>query len=97
MINGVSYDALFTTGELTFVGPVIVAPFDNEHGPVPGPFTFRGSVSMFSNEERVGPPVFASELIGAGTAGAIGFVSDSGSNSRTLSTGSPRCPNLPHC
>jgi hypothetical protein len=78
MINGVSYDALFTTGELAFVGPVIVAPFDNEHGPVPGPFTFRGSVSMFSNEARIGPPVFASELIGAGTAGAIGFVSDSG-------------------
>ena len=72
-VNGIEYPQLFRTGELTFTGPAIQLP---SMLPEPGtpnalllaPFTFSGSVSLFTTEERTGPPIFSSQLTGRGTA-----------------------------
>jgi hypothetical protein len=70
-VNGVQYPQLFTSGELTFVGPKVVLPTDFLFD-LTGAFTFQGNVAIFTTESRTGPPVFASELSGAGTARVIG-------------------------
>jgi hypothetical protein len=80
IVNGVMYPALFSAGELTFNGPVFIAPaFDPDvRGIAEGAFTFHGSVSIFTDESRTGPPVFAKELTGQGTARVFGDVAGPG-------------------
>src|SRR5262245_66094088 len=41
-----------------------------------GPFTFRGNVSIFSDQAGTGPALFAGHLIGGGFATVTGFVPD---------------------
>jgi hypothetical protein len=79
-VNGVMYSQLFKSGEVTFEGPEIIAPsFDGTHvGIATGPFSFHGRVAIFTDASRTGPPVFARELTGRGTATALGdFLSPS--------------------
>jgi hypothetical protein len=70
-VNGVTFPRLFTSGELTFVGPKVVLPADFLFD-LTGAFTFHGNVAVFTTESRTGPPIFSSELVGAGTARVIG-------------------------
>jgi PEP-CTERM motif len=71
-VNGVTYPALFTTGEVTFNGPRLVAPSTTYFAE--GPFTFQGNLSIFTDVLHTGPPVFAEALVGRGTATAIGYI-----------------------
>jgi hypothetical protein len=77
IINGVAYPSLYTVGELTFDAPVFNAPFDNEHDPLPMPFTFHGNVAIFANKALMGPALFENELVGTGKARVGGIVSSS--------------------
>src|SRR5688572_12787996 len=69
-VNGVHYPRLFPAGELTFVGPQLVLPSD--FFDVRGAFTFRGDVSIFTTESRLGAPVFSGQLTGTGIARVLG-------------------------
>ena len=75
------FPLLFPVGTLTFNGPKLIAPssYDAERpylGIAQGPFTFYGSVAIFADESHSGPPLFAEQLTGSGTATVFGdFVS----------------------
>ena len=77
-VNGVTYPALFTTGELTFNGPRLGAPSTTSppfgNAIAEGPFTFQGNLAIFTDVLHTGPPVFAEALVGRGTATAFGYI-----------------------
>jgi hypothetical protein len=72
VVAGVTYERLFFGGELTFSGPHVTAlPTRAGDGPaVPqlGAFSFAGHIAGYADESRVGDPLFALHLVGAGTA-----------------------------
>jgi hypothetical protein len=68
-VNGTHYDRLYyESGELRFVGSIIVPPTDSSLINITAPFSFSGYLSGWLNPNDPGTAVFSSTLTGQGIA-----------------------------
>lgn len=69
IVNGIYYDRLYyESGDLRFVGSIIVPPTDSSLINVTAPFSFSGNLSGWLNRIDPGTAVFSSTLSGSGIA-----------------------------